>query len=135
MKISDLQAAALEKAKHIVDHLGDVELPVPTGWHILVLQYVRPQTSKGGILFADQTKREDVYQGRVGLVLAMGPDAYRGDKFASGPWCKPGDWIMWPAVEAAARRFNYGEGTTLALVTDDSVLATGLDPFRAVTSG
>ena len=137
MKITELSlsAEALAKASHLVDKLAGIELPAPTGWHVLVLQYVREDRSKGGIIFADKTKQEDVYQGRVGLVLAVGPDAYRGDRFPGGAWCKAGDWIMWPAVEAAARRFAYGEGITLALVTDDSVLATGLDPFRATTSG
>lgn len=135
MKLSDLPADTLEQVKHIVADLGDVELPNPTGWHLLVLQYVRPKKSAGGIIFADQTKQEDVYQGRTGVVLAIGPDAYKGEKFTSGAWCEVGDLVLWPPVEAAAARFSYGKDVTLAILADDRVLATGIDPFRAVTSG
>ena len=144
MKIKDLPAHTLDKVKHIVDleidattkhRFRDVELPSPTGWHILVLQYVRPDRV-GSIIMADKTRDEDKYQGRVGIVLDLGPDAYTDeDKFPTGAWCQPGDWIMWPAVEGAARRFAYGKDAVLALVNDDSVLAVGVDPLRAVASG
>jgi co-chaperonin GroES (HSP10) len=132
LKLSDLPAATLEKASHLVAKIGDAELPDPTGWHVLILQYVREERSKGGIIFADKTLKEDVYQGRCGVVLAVGPAAYSDKaKFGLEPWCKPGDWVMWPPVEAAAARTAYGEGITLAFIADDRVLATGVDPVIA----
>lgn len=135
MKISDLPAEVLAPVHHLLGEIEGVDLPTPRGWHVLALQYVRGEASKGGILFSDQTKKEDVYQGRVGLVLALGEDAYKGDKFSSGPWCKPGDWIIWPPVEAAAARFAYGKDVTLVLLADDRVLATDIDPLRSVSKG
>ena len=134
MKITDLPAESLEPVKHIVASLGDVELPNPTGWHVLVMQYVRPE-KVGSLFMSDQTKQEDKYQGRYGIVLALGPEAYADKQKFGEAWCKPGDWIAWPAIEGAARRFSYGKDVVLALVNDDSVLATGIDPLRAVTSG
>lgn len=135
MKVNDLPADVLARVKHIVADIGDVDMPEPCGWFVLVLQYVRPQQSAGGILYADKTLQEDIYQGRTGVVLAVGPDAYSGERFTSGPWVKPGDLVLWPPVEAAAARFAYGHGVTLALLNDDRVLAKGIDPLRATTSG
>lgn len=140
MKLSDLPAGTLDKVTHLADALGDGELPDPAGWHLLVLQYVRPTevvTPSGfKLLMPDQTKKEDIYQGRVGVVLAKGPEAYADKaKYPKGGWCQVGDWIMWPPVEAAVSRFAYGKGATLVLIADDRVIATGVDPLRSVMSG
>lgn len=131
MKLTDLPAEFFEKVPHLVAALGDTELPEPTGYHILVLQYVRPPQSKGGLIMPEKVVREDVYQGRVGLVLKLGPTAYADKARFTDAWCKPGDWIIWPSIEGAARRFSYGENVTLAMITDDTVLATNMDPLRA----
>jgi hypothetical protein len=134
LKVNDLPADVLEKVKHIVAEMGDVELPEPCGWFVLVLQYVRP-AKVGNLFMPNQTRQEDIYQGRTGVVLAVGPDAYTGERFTSGAWVKPGDLVLWPPVEAAAARFSYGRDVTLALLNDDRVLAKNVDPFRATTSG
>lgn len=132
MRIEDIPQVARERAPHLIEHLAGLELPEPTGWHVLVLQYVRPE-KVGSLFLAEQTRREDEYQGRVGLVLALGPDAYAdGAKFQNGAWCKPGDWIVWPPMEQAATRFRYGKAV-LALLNDDRVLLTGVDPVMATT--
>jgi hypothetical protein len=132
MKVSDLDPAALAKCAHLLDGVRDIEIPAPTGWHVLVLQYIRPE-KVGSIFLADQTRKEDEYQGRVGLVLALGPDAYADTvKFPNGPWCQVGDWVLWPPMESAATRFRYGKAV-LALINDDRVLMRGVDPVQATT--
>lgn len=135
MPFDFLPPAAKAAASHLLILLPKcAELIKPTGYHILAAQYIRPQKSSGGILFADKSKSEDKWQGRVGLVLALGPDAYSDTaKFPSGPWCKPGDFIVWPAVEAATSRIEYGqrgasERAVLVMIPDDRVLLTGVDP-------
>lgn len=135
MKISSLAPETLASIKHLTDKIGDIDLPDPTGWYVMVLQYVRPDKI-GSLIMPEKAKQEDVYQGRVGVVLAVGPDAYADkNRFMSGPWCKPGDCVLWPPVEAAAARLSYGEGVTIAFLNDDRVLATGMDPVRATTNG
>ena len=137
MNIDELAPEVWAKAPHLRELLAGQSIPAPTGWHVLVLQYIRQQ-KVGSIIMSDRTRTEDEYQGRVGLVLALGPDAYSDKvKFGSGPWCKPGDWIVWPAVEAATSRFAYGprvngERAILTLVSDDRVLATNVDPALAI---
>ena len=47
------------------------------GSDVLVWHYTQPERTRGGIIRADSTKKEDIYQGKVGMILAMGPDAFR----------------------------------------------------------
>lgn len=53
---------------------------------VLVAIYRRPEKTKGGIIMTDVTRGEDVYQGKVGLILKMGPMAEQDTG------CRPGDW-------------------------------------------
>lgn len=70
---------------------------------ILVGTYKRPEQTKGGIILAAQTRDEDEYQGKVGLVLAMGPLAFIDDERHKFGGFKPeiGEWVM----------FNCNDGT------------------------
>ncbi len=119
------------RAAHLFDLLDGIELPKPVGWQILVLQYGSPE-KVGSIYIPEKTKKEFEYSGRVGLILAMGADAYSDPvKFPAGPWCAVGDWIMWPAQESATTRFKYGRGASLAvlsLINDTSVVGLVPDP-------
>jgi len=112
----------------------DALLPQPTGWHVLVMQYIRPEgtRTRGGIILAAQTLKEDEYQGRVGLVLALGPDAYADrTRYLNGQWVRPGEWIMWPKLSEHVARISFGP-VTLAVLPDERVLLTGVDPDVAL---
>lgn len=47
---------------------------------VLVATYVRPNKTAGGILLTANTRKEDEYQGKVGLVIAKGPLAFKDDR-------------------------------------------------------
>lgn len=140
MKLSSLPAESLAPVAHLLEGKpADLDFPDPTGWHVMVLQYVRPESKAvaggGKLYFPDQTRKEDEYQGRVGLVLAVGPDAYKDPaKFPAGPWVTPGDWVAWPALESAAQRQRY-HGLIVAFLPDDRIVATGVNPAVAVEAG
>jgi co-chaperonin GroES (HSP10) len=65
------------------------------GTQILVAIYRRPDKTKGGLYLADTTRKEDVYQGKVGLILKMGPLAFVSDDRNTflPPNPAVGDWI------------------------------------------
>ena len=126
MKVDDLPKAVWAKAGHLLEPLKGLELPSPCGWFILAVQWVRP-TKVGSLIMPDRVRAEDKYQGRSGLVISVGPDAYTGAKYASGAWCKVGDWISWPAVENAASRMEY-KGVVITAIPDDRVTLVGVDP-------
>jgi co-chaperonin GroES (HSP10) len=61
----------------ILDMIGDLSGVELIGDLILVAAYMRPEKTAGGIIRPGMNKEEDVWQGKVGLVLKWGPDAYR----------------------------------------------------------
>ena len=120
-------------AAHMLDGFTDAEFPRPTGYNVLVAQYITPE-KKGSLFMPEQTRREDEYQGCVGIVLAVGPEAYAdAAKFPAGPWVKPGDWVAWPRMKGAVTRFALVNGQRKAVLTimaDDAFVAVGVNPER-----
>ena len=102
------------------------KLPVPTGWRILVLPHRGQGKTKGGVLLSDKTVEETQIATNVGLVLAVGPDAYNDkERFPNGPWCKEKDWVIF--ARYAGSRLNI-EGGELRILNDDEILGTTDDP-------
>ncbi len=68
---------------------------------VLIASYVRPARSKSGIFIPDTTRAEDEWQGKVGLVLMVGPAAFFDDVNTRfhGVTVKPGDWVAYRAVD------------------------------------
>jgi len=101
------------------------KLPVPTGWRILVLPFKGKKKTKGGILYSDEQIDRQQLATVCGNVLAVGPQAYTGEKFPDGPWCKVGDWVIF--ARYAGSRFKI-EGGEVRLLNDDEIIATIKDP-------
>ena len=85
-----------EIVKKIGKQLDQVKL---FGNHILVAVYERPKTAQYGTLtldLPDATRGEDKYQGKVGLVVALGPQAYVDDEQTQfhGQKVEEGDWVV-----------------------------------------
>lgn len=62
---------------------------------VLVAIYVRPPMTRGGIILPDKTRDEDRFQGKAGLVVKMGPQAFVETpnwKFDSP--AALGDWVI-----------------------------------------
>src|SRR4249920_1322202 len=62
---------------------------------ILVAVYVAPEKTKGGIIRPGQSIKEDEYQGKVGLVVKIGPTAFLDseDESFQGQKVSLGDWV------------------------------------------
>ena len=101
------------------------KLPVPTGWRILVLPFKGKKKTKGGILYSDEQIERQQLATVCGNVLAVGPQAYKGEKYPEGPWCKVGDWVIF--ARYAGSRFKI-EGGEVRLLNDDEIIATINDP-------
>lgn len=87
-----LSDAARELMAKAENHISRIDV-----FHnqILVAVYEGPEKSKGGVIYSDIRKRENEYQGKVGLVLKLGPLAFVDDernKF-HGQRVAPGEWI------------------------------------------
>lgn len=69
----------------------------PLGSDVLVATFVQSEVTSGGIIRPDRVTHEDVWQGRAGLVLAIGPTAFQysdGGYKWEGPKPKVGDWVL-----------------------------------------
>lgn len=106
-----------EALRQMVGDLDGIEL-----FHnqILVAIYKRPERTAGGIILTDTARKEDEFQGKVGLVLKKGPLAFIDDaavKFA-GQDVTPGDWITFRASDGWALNIN---GVPCRMVEDSHI--------------
>jgi co-chaperonin GroES (HSP10) len=62
----------LDEKEAILSKLGDLSAVQIAQNEVLVAIYIRPEKSAGGILLTDRTRKEDNYQGKVGLVVKIG---------------------------------------------------------------
>lgn len=96
-KLRDIaQAAAFDPKQALLDAIGDYSGYECFHNRVLVATYVAPERSKGGIIMPDSVGQEGRFQGRCGLVLDLGPLAFRDDavnKFG-GIVVKPHDWVV-----------------------------------------
>lgn len=102
------------------------QLPTPSGYKLLIaLPRVNEKTERG--LFLPEERREaETVAAFLGLVLAMGPDAYKDEnKFPTGPYCKVGDFVLFRPYSGSRFRLN---GEELRLINDDTVDAVVDDP-------
>jgi hypothetical protein len=86
----------VDPKQKILDLVGDLSGIEILNNQILCAVYVRPTKTKSGIYLADQTTAEDRFQGKVGLLIGMGPSAFEDE---SGQWFadssfKMHDWLV-----------------------------------------
>lgn len=68
-----------------------------SGMQVLIGTYLRPERTASGLLQAAITRREDEYQGKVGLILKVAPLAFSGEQIAWPNEVAPkvGDWVIY----------------------------------------
>ena len=102
------------------------KLPQPTGWRLLVLPFKMKEKTKGGILITDDVIERSQVASTCGLVLDVGPDAYKDkERYPDGPWCKKGTWVIFARYAGSRMKIDGGE---VRLLNDDEVLATVENP-------
>lgn len=85
----------VDPAEAIRKEMGDINDIEIFHNQVLVAIYIRPEKTKSGLYLSSQTRDEDKYQGKVGLIIKKGADAFVDD---TGKWFKGvnldvGNWI------------------------------------------
>src|SRR3954469_22158617 len=101
-KAIDFVSRAADPKKSMIEKVGDLSKIDVMFNMVLVATYIRPGTTSGGIIRPDSNLEEDVWQGKVGLVLKCGPDAFRDDDEVTfnGQKAEVGEWVVFKVGDA-----------------------------------
>ena len=109
----------VDPRQKLFDELGDLSGIDIFNNQVLVAVYVRPETTRGGILLPGQARDEDRYQGKVGLVAKLGPQAFISDgEYTFDDPVDVGQWIILRPSDGWSINVN---GVLCRMLTDTSV--------------
>ncbi len=96
---------------------------------VVVMTYIAPARTQGGIILPESTREEDRFQGKAALVVAMGPNAFKDDGVAQFGGVAPavGDWVF--VRPSDGMEFFYN-GCSLRLFEDVNIKAIIADPMK-----
>lgn len=123
--------------------------PVVQGIHllrnrVLVASFIRPEKTSGGIIRPDAVREEDKWQGKAGLILAVGPSAFdfeevrdhakelgsydTASKFHNIP--EVGDWVFFRGSDTwdSGLQVAPGVGAHCRFIFDDAIIGRIADP-------
>ena len=102
-------------------------IPTPSGWKILCAIPEFHETFEGtDIVKPDALIRQEENATTVLFVIKLGPDAYKDTaKFASGAWCKEGDFVLVRTYSGTRLKIF---GREFRLINDDQVEGVVEDP-------
>lgn len=87
----------IEKARMLAEiDCDEIDAAPIQGNRVLVMQWIRDKV--GSLIASSQTQKEDEWQGKVGLVLKVGPAAFVDDPEVGAKFygfkCEPGQWVL-----------------------------------------
>ena len=136
-KLREIAQAAMEDPhKALMDSLPKAALEFEVFHNrVLVATYVQPEKTEGGIILPDRSLAENRFQGKVGLVVTMGPNAFVDDNIAQfgGVTIKPGDWVIYNPSDGWEMFFvdsNGRDATPCRLIEDTNI--KGRTPYPSL---
>ncbi len=100
------------------------------GASVLVAIYKRPTKTKGGVILTDQYRDEDIYQGKIGLVLKVGETPFdnKDEEYFGERKPQVGDWVMYRISDGMPFQFGNIEGDCRLLRDRRSILMIIKEP-------
>lgn len=124
----------VDPREEILQKVGDISGIDVFGSDVLCAIYKRPEKTRSGIILADATRDEDRFQGKVFLVLKLGPTAYLDDEGNKFRDIKEGDWIVARASDGWACTLNSSNGVTTRDSAIDCRIITDINIRLRVSS-
>lgn len=138
------EAASFDPAKALLDAAGDLTAYEVFHNRVMVATYIAPPMVMKGpngedIEFhrSDKGQLEDRFQGKAGLVLKVGPQAFVDvpalGVFFGGVTIKPGDWVFYRPSDGeemfiADRTGAKHDGLSVRLIEDVLIKGRVVDP-------
>lgn len=98
----------VDPVEELKKSVGDISnIKIMNNW-ILCAVYKRPERLASGFFIPESTRKEDEYQGKVGLVLKKGPIAFVDDDKTSfvGQDVQVGEWIVFRSSDGWSLNVN-----------------------------
>ena len=116
-------AKTIDPKDELLDKVGDVSGVEIFNTGVLVAKYIRSNVTRGGIVVPETVRQEDVYQGKIGLVVAVGHSAFKetDGKWFGGKEIGVGDWVLYRASDGLDMKINGSHGTDCKLLQDTSI--------------
>lgn len=111
---------AAEAAKEIMSQVGDLSNIEIFGSQVLIAPYIRPTRTKSGLHVPTAVAKDDTWQGKVGLVLKIGPTAFDPDNLKQFGGRAPavGEWVFHD-VKACFQLHVKGDGAKRGAMRDE----------------
>lgn len=108
MPASFMDHGGKDPATEIIEKVGGLDGVDVHFNKVLCGIYIRPEKTKGGIIYTDTTRDEDLYQGKAAVVLKVGPTAFVDDGQAEfhDQHVKVGDWIVFRPSNGLKMKIN-----------------------------
>lgn len=106
-----------DPATVLFEQLGDLKGFNVLNNYVLYAIYERPLVTKGGIHITHSTAGEDEYQGKAGLIVAVGP-MVNDEASIRGLDLKPGTWIAVRPSDGWAIKVN---GVLCRMINEKSI--------------
>jgi len=108
-------------AEQVAPYIDGLEV---AAYHVLVGVYVRPEMTAKGVIIPNTAgpRVEDVWQGKVGMIIKVGPLCFEGGeakRFTKVP--EVGNWIVFNIGDTFAFQLGHGEGTRCRMVFQEDV--------------
>lgn len=105
----------------IMNKVGDISAEEFYGSRVVVATYIRPERKKSGLILTQSVREEDKFQGKVGLVIALGPLAFKRDNVDyAGKSVKIGDWVVYRPMDGHAQSIK---GNHCRVLDDEDIVA------------
>lgn len=123
----------IDEKQELLARLGDLSHVRIAQNEVLLAIYVRPEKTPGGIILTQKNRKEDMYQGKVGLVVKIGEACQfvRGDPEKGRQYGIPvklHDWVVvrpsdtWPIdVNTDPNALQIEDFVPCRLVFDDRI--------------
>lgn len=96
----------VDPAQDLKNKIGDLSGLKLLGPKVLVAIYVRPEKTKGGIIITSKTRDEDIYQGKIGLIIKTGVNPGADPEWFGDAKLEVGQWVGFRASDGLSLIVN-----------------------------
>lgn len=129
--MSIAMAHDVDPKEKILAELGDISSVKLLNNNIMIAVYIRPEKTKGGIIINDRVRDEDRFQSKIGMIVAMGPSAFKEDdsdpKWFNGMTFNVGDWVLFRPADGWTVTVNGVSCKILSDVQIKGVIGNDVD--------